>query len=84
MPVGVARSDCGEQAITDVRAVSFQVETFGTGRIPDAEITSLVVRHFEFRLGLSSGWPGSDGPVKPVYTGKQSSATSPSKQSPQG
>ena len=32
------------------RPVSVQVETFGTGRIPDADIGSLVERHFEFRL----------------------------------
>ena len=55
MPDGMARSDHGEQAGADARLVSFRIETFGTGRIPDAEITSLVVRHFGFRLGLSSG-----------------------------
>ncbi|MBJ6724014.1 methionine adenosyltransferase domain-containing protein [Geomesophilobacter sediminis] len=32
------------------RPVSVQVETFGTGRIPDAEIAALVRRRFEFRL----------------------------------
>jgi S-adenosylmethionine synthetase len=30
--------------------VSVQVETFGTGRIPDLEITARVMRHFDFRL----------------------------------
>ena len=49
MPDGMARSDCGEQG-ADARPASFRIETFGTGRPPDAEITSLVVRHFEFRL----------------------------------
>ncbi|HEY9651658.1 MAG TPA: methionine adenosyltransferase domain-containing protein, partial [Coleofasciculaceae cyanobacterium] len=32
------------------RPVSIQVETFGTGRISDAEITALLERHFDFRL----------------------------------
>jgi S-adenosylmethionine synthetase len=32
------------------RPVSVQVETFGTGRIPDEEIAAVVERHFEFRL----------------------------------
>lgn len=36
--------------IGQARPVSIQVETFGTGRIPDADIASLVERHFEFRL----------------------------------
>jgi S-adenosylmethionine synthetase len=31
--------------------VSIQVETFGTGKIPDAEITALLEKHFDFRLG---------------------------------
>ncbi len=33
------------------RPVSIQVETFGTGKIPDAEITALLEKHFDFRLG---------------------------------
>jgi S-adenosylmethionine synthetase len=32
------------------RPVSIQVETFGTGKIPDEEITLLLDKHFEFRL----------------------------------
>jgi len=32
------------------RPVSIQIETFGTGRITDDEIASLVERHFDFRL----------------------------------
>ena len=32
------------------RPVSIQVETFGTGRIPDEEITALVEKYFDFRL----------------------------------
>jgi magnesium transporter len=32
------------------RPVSVQVETFGTGRIPDDRIAGLVERHFDFRL----------------------------------
>jgi S-adenosylmethionine synthetase len=32
------------------RPVSIQVETFGTGRIPDEAITELIEQHFEFRL----------------------------------
>ena len=32
------------------RPVSIQVETFGTGTIPDDKIGSLVERHFDFRL----------------------------------
>lgn len=32
------------------RPVSVQAETFGTGRIPDADVAALVERHFEFRL----------------------------------
>jgi S-adenosylmethionine synthetase len=31
------------------RPVSIQVETFGTGRLTDEEITARVVRHFDFR-----------------------------------
>jgi S-adenosylmethionine synthetase len=31
------------------RPISFQVESFGTGRIPDAEIQSLIDRHFDLR-----------------------------------
>ena len=30
--------------------VSIQVETFGTGKIPDADITALLEKHFDFRL----------------------------------
>jgi S-adenosylmethionine synthetase len=32
------------------RPVSVQVETFGTGKIPDEEITTLLEKHFDFRL----------------------------------
>jgi S-adenosylmethionine synthetase len=32
------------------RPVSIQVETFGTGQIPDEEMTLLLERHFDFRL----------------------------------
>ena len=32
------------------RPVSIQVETFGTGKIPDEEITTLLETHFDFRL----------------------------------
>ena len=32
------------------RPVSIQVETFGTGRLPDAELAALLERHFDFRL----------------------------------
>ncbi len=32
------------------RPVSVQVETFGTGKIPDEEITALLEKHFDFRL----------------------------------
>ncbi|MFQ4141197.1 methionine adenosyltransferase [Chlorogloeopsis sp. ULAP02] len=32
------------------RPVSIQVETFGTGKIPDEEITKLLEKHFDFRL----------------------------------
>ncbi len=32
------------------RPVSIQVETFGTGKIPDEEITQLLEKHFDFRL----------------------------------
>jgi S-adenosylmethionine synthetase len=31
------------------RPVSVQVETFGTGRRPEAEIVGLLARHFDFR-----------------------------------
>lgn len=37
-------------SIGEPRPVCIQAETFGTGRISDAEITALVARHFEFRL----------------------------------
>jgi S-adenosylmethionine synthetase len=33
------------------RPVSIQVETFGTGKIPDADIVGLLEEHFDFRLG---------------------------------
>lgn len=33
------------------RPVSIQVETFGTGRVPDADISDMIERNFEFRLG---------------------------------
>ncbi|MBI4745278.1 MAG: methionine adenosyltransferase, partial [Deltaproteobacteria bacterium] len=32
------------------RPVSIQVETFGTGKMPDKEIASRIERHFDFRL----------------------------------
>jgi S-adenosylmethionine synthetase len=32
------------------RPVSIQVETFGTGKIPDDDIAAILERHFEFRL----------------------------------
>ncbi len=32
------------------RPVSIQVETFGTGKIPDEDITALLDKHFDFRL----------------------------------
>ncbi len=32
------------------RPVSIQVETFGTGRIPDERIAGIIDRHFDFRL----------------------------------
>lgn len=32
------------------RPVSIQVETFGTGKIPDEEITALLEKYFDFRL----------------------------------
>jgi S-adenosylmethionine synthetase len=32
------------------RPVSIQVETFGTGKIPNEEITLLLEKHFDFRL----------------------------------
>jgi S-adenosylmethionine synthetase len=31
------------------RPISFSVESFGTGRIPDADIQTLVERHFDLR-----------------------------------
>jgi S-adenosylmethionine synthetase len=37
------------------RPVSVQVETFGTGRIPDEDISSLVEKHFDFRLAAIMG-----------------------------
>jgi S-adenosylmethionine synthetase len=32
------------------RPVSIQAETFGTGKVPDEEIASIIERHFDFRL----------------------------------
>jgi S-adenosylmethionine synthetase len=32
------------------RPVSVQVETFGTGKISDEEITAILEKHFDFRL----------------------------------
>jgi len=32
------------------RPVSVQVETFGTGKLPDAKLAALVEKHFDFRL----------------------------------
>ncbi|MEW6664943.1 MAG: methionine adenosyltransferase [Thermodesulfobacteriota bacterium] len=32
------------------RPVSFQVETFGTGKVPEAEIRAGIEKHFDFRL----------------------------------
>jgi S-adenosylmethionine synthetase len=32
------------------RPVSLQVETFGTGKVPDTRLTAIVKEHFEFRL----------------------------------
>ncbi len=37
-------------SIGHARPVSIQVETFGTGRIPDDKIAELIGRHFDFRL----------------------------------
>ena len=37
-------------SISRSRPESVQVETFGTGKIPDEELTSLLVKHFDFRL----------------------------------
>ena len=37
-------------SIGQARPVSVQVETFGTGKIPDAAITTLLEQHFDFRL----------------------------------
>ncbi|MBF2065628.1 MAG: methionine adenosyltransferase [Calothrix sp. C42_A2020_038] len=33
------------------RPVSIQVETFGTGKIPDTDIAGIIEEHFDFRLG---------------------------------
>jgi S-adenosylmethionine synthetase len=38
-------------SIGQARPVSIQVETFGTGKIPEAEILDLLAKHFDFRLG---------------------------------
>lgn len=32
------------------RPVSIQVETFGTGRVPDEDIVKIIERHFDFSL----------------------------------
>ncbi|MGA2938772.1 MAG: methionine adenosyltransferase [Syntrophobacteraceae bacterium] len=37
-------------SISRSRPESVQVETFGTGKIPDEELTSLLQNHFDFRL----------------------------------
>lgn len=37
-------------SIGQARPVSIQVQTFGTGTLPDAILTALVVQHFDFRL----------------------------------
>ncbi|HVO83510.1 MAG TPA: methionine adenosyltransferase [Syntrophobacteria bacterium] len=37
-------------AIGRARPVSVEVQTFGTGRLSEAEISALVTRHFDFRL----------------------------------
>jgi S-adenosylmethionine synthetase len=45
--------DCEVQlsySISRSRPESVQVETFGTGKIPDEELTSLLQKHFDFRL----------------------------------
>jgi S-adenosylmethionine synthetase len=45
--------DCEVQlsySISRSRPESVQVETFGTGKIPDEELTSLLQEHFDFRL----------------------------------
>lgn len=38
-------------SIGQARPVSIQVETFGTGKISDEAIASLIERHFDFRIG---------------------------------
>jgi S-adenosylmethionine synthetase len=37
-------------SIGQAHPVSVQVETFGTGKIPDVAITALLKQHFDFRL----------------------------------
>lgn len=37
-------------SIALARPVSIQVETFGTGKVSDEEITKLLEKHFDFRL----------------------------------
>ncbi|MGC9967283.1 MAG: methionine adenosyltransferase [Syntrophobacteraceae bacterium] len=37
-------------SISRSRPESVQVETFGTGKVPDEELTSLLEKHFDFRL----------------------------------
>jgi S-adenosylmethionine synthetase len=37
-------------SIGTARPVSVEVQTFGTGRLPDEEITTLIARHIDFRL----------------------------------
>jgi S-adenosylmethionine synthetase len=37
-------------SISRSRPESVQVETFGTGKIPDEKLTSLLLKHFDFRL----------------------------------
>ena len=51
--VGVAlvqRSEVLAHRIGQARPVSMQVQTFGTGIMPDDAITALVAQHFDFRL----------------------------------
>ena len=55
--VGLA-DECEVQlsyAIGLSRPVSIQVDTFDTGKIPDADITALVKKHFDFRLAAIIG-----------------------------
>ena len=52
MAAGLA-DECEVQlsySISRSRPESVQVETFGTGKVPDEELTSLLEKHFDFRL----------------------------------